>query len=198
MLWDKGSWEPEVPDVDAALEKGDLKFALKGTKLKGSWVLVRTRGFASRRSTGSAVQASRWWLLIKHRDEWAGDVDVTERFDRSVTSFGDFAEILAQEEPEVWESHKPAEGGAAGKMLAEIIERAAQIKAAQASADRRGQAGATVKRARMAMFAARCWDRRNAGPGASSGWDRCKSGVWIVRGPRRGRPGRGFDHRGRR
>jgi bifunctional non-homologous end joining protein LigD len=36
MLWDHGSWTPEVGDVDAALRKGDLKFSLDGYKLKGS------------------------------------------------------------------------------------------------------------------------------------------------------------------
>src|SRR5204862_3285422 len=45
MLWDTGTWEPEVDDVDEALKKGDLKFTLNGVKLKGSWVLVRTRGW---------------------------------------------------------------------------------------------------------------------------------------------------------
>src|SRR5918996_4176702 len=44
MLWDQGTWKPEVDDVDAALKKGDLKFTLDGYKLKGSWVLVRTGG----------------------------------------------------------------------------------------------------------------------------------------------------------
>ena len=44
MLWDRGTWTPESDDVDAALKKGDLKFTLGGYKLKGSWVLVRTRG----------------------------------------------------------------------------------------------------------------------------------------------------------
>src|SRR5579863_2884482 len=43
MLWDRGTWNPEVEDVDAALEKGDLKFTLAGKKLRGSWVLVRTK-----------------------------------------------------------------------------------------------------------------------------------------------------------
>src|SRR5256885_8652257 len=43
MIWDRGTWTPEVPDVDAALAKGELKFALHGKKLRGSWVLVRTR-----------------------------------------------------------------------------------------------------------------------------------------------------------
>src|SRR5579871_3516912 len=38
MVWDRGTWEPEpeTPDVDAALLKGELKFTLNGTKLKGS------------------------------------------------------------------------------------------------------------------------------------------------------------------
>ena len=52
MLWDRGTWTPEVDDVDAALKKGDLKFTLDGYKLKGSWVLVRTKG--PRTATGAA------------------------------------------------------------------------------------------------------------------------------------------------
>jgi bifunctional non-homologous end joining protein LigD len=70
MVWDKGTWEPEVPDVDEALKKGDLKFTLHGKKLKGSWVLVRTRGFGSKPSKTS-------WLLIKHRDKFASSRDIT-------------------------------------------------------------------------------------------------------------------------
>src|SRR5712675_1102598 len=44
MVWDIGTYEPEnADDVGAALRKGELKFSLNGEKLKGSWVLVRTR-----------------------------------------------------------------------------------------------------------------------------------------------------------
>jgi bifunctional non-homologous end joining protein LigD len=148
MLWDKGTWEPESPDVDEALKKGDLKFKLNGVKLKGSWVLVRTRGYG-RRSSGDRTDAdgeSRSWLLIKHKDEWAGDIDVTERFPESVKSGGDFEDILAQENPNVWESHRPAEGGAAGKMLADIITKAAAIKAMKEPA--KAKATTKTKRAR--------------------------------------------------
>ena len=60
MLWDYGTWQPEVDDPDAALRKGDLKFTLDGYKLKGSWVLVRTRD----RSDVSPGQRGRSWLLI--------------------------------------------------------------------------------------------------------------------------------------
>src|SRR5256885_6316562 len=108
MLWDKGTWTPEVEDVDAALKKGDLKFTLNGYKLKGSWVLVRTGG---RYPGGSG---DRTWLLIKHRDEWAGEVDITEFAPRSVKSGGDFEDILAPGTPEVRGSNRPANGGEAG------------------------------------------------------------------------------------
>lgn len=72
MIWDRGTWEPEVPDVGRALAKGDLKFTLKGRKLRGSWVLVHTDG--------------RRWLLIKHRDAAASAVDLTVTKPRSVVS----------------------------------------------------------------------------------------------------------------
>src|SRR5436190_18735178 len=131
MLWDKGTWTPESPDIDAALKKGDLKFTLDGYKLKGSWVLVRTGGrYPGSRSSGAPGSSdARSWLLIKHRDDWAGDVDITEFAPKSVKSNGDFEDILAEDTPAVWVSHKPAKGGEAGAMLTKIIERAAQLRA---------------------------------------------------------------------
>lgn len=78
MVWDTGTWTAESPDVAAALEKGDLKFTLHGKKLKGSWVLVRTRGF------GSSTKTS--WLLIKHRDEFASTADIALEKPRSAIS----------------------------------------------------------------------------------------------------------------
>ena len=148
MLWDQGTWTPESPDIDAALKKGDLKFTLDGYKLKGSWVLVRTGGgYGGRSSSGD----SRSWLLIKHRDDWAGDVDITEFAPRSVKSDGEFEDILAADKPDVWVSNRPAEGGAAGEMLATIIERAAALKAGRAvertSAAKSGAAGPKRKSA---------------------------------------------------
>jgi bifunctional non-homologous end joining protein LigD len=130
MLWDYGTWTPESADVDAALKKGDLKLTLEGFKLKGSWVLVRTGGRWGGRGGGDA----RSWLLIKHRDEWSGDLDITEFAPKSVKSEGDFEDILAADKPDIWESHKPAAGGEAGQMLARIIERAAALKAGRTPA----------------------------------------------------------------
>jgi bifunctional non-homologous end joining protein LigD len=138
MLWDKGTWTPEADDVDAALKKGDLKFTLNGYKLKGSWVLVRTGG---RYPGGSG---GRSWLLIKHRDEWAGELDITEFAPKSVKSDGDFEDILAEDTPAVWVSHKPAKGGEAGAMLAKIIERAARLKAERETPSARAASARTA------------------------------------------------------
>jgi len=151
LLWDVGTWTPEA-DIDAALKKGDLKFSLNGYKLKGSWVLVRTGGRYPGARGGSAADG-RSWLLIKHRDEWSGDVDITEFAPRSVKSGGDFENILAADLPAVWTSNRPARGGDTGAMLATIIERAANLKreraatpAAERSASKRAKP-ASVKAA---------------------------------------------------
>ena len=130
MLWDRGTWTPESPDVDAALRKGDLKFTLDGYKLKGSWVLVRTRGF------GSGSKPS--WLLIKHRDDWAGPVDITEFAPLSVkTPEADFADILAADNPAVWRSNAPAKSGDAGKLFQRIIAQAVAMKVGGAEGTKR-------------------------------------------------------------
>jgi bifunctional non-homologous end joining protein LigD len=86
MVWDTGTWEPESPDVDEALRKGDLKFILHGKKLQGSWVLVRTKGWGA--SKGKPA-----WLLIKHRDAYATEADITEEQPYSAVSGRLLAEI---------------------------------------------------------------------------------------------------------
>ena len=89
MIWDKGTWTPEFPDVEAALRKGDLKFSLEGKKLHGSWALVRTRPRPGQERSS--------WLLIKHRDEWASTEDITERAPRSIVSNRLLVEIARDE-----------------------------------------------------------------------------------------------------
>jgi bifunctional non-homologous end joining protein LigD len=79
MLWDTGTWTPEVPDVAAALAKGDLKFTIEGQKLHGSWVLVRIKSWD--KSGGD-----KSWLIIKHRDAFASEEDVTSTHPWSVAS----------------------------------------------------------------------------------------------------------------
>jgi bifunctional non-homologous end joining protein LigD len=62
IVWDRGTWRP-VGDPWQGLEKGKLVFELSGYKLRGEWTLVRTR-----RAQGGKQE----WLLLKHRDAWAG------------------------------------------------------------------------------------------------------------------------------
>jgi bifunctional non-homologous end joining protein LigD len=61
FIWDKGTWETQGDEAHKALEKGQLKFVLKGKKLKGKFVLIRTRW------GGSEIKKN--WLLIKEHDE---------------------------------------------------------------------------------------------------------------------------------
>lgn len=82
MVWDRGTYVPEN-DMAAGMSKGELKFTLHGTKLKGSWVLVRTR--------------ARQWLLIKHRDQYASTEDITVSAPRSVLTQRSLAEIAKDE-----------------------------------------------------------------------------------------------------
>jgi bifunctional non-homologous end joining protein LigD len=93
MVWDQGTWIPEVPDVDAALAKGDLKFTLMGKKLRGSWVLVRTRGYGKNPWQDSSADAGKSWLLIKHRDEYSSTEDITAEKPRSAVSNKFLADI---------------------------------------------------------------------------------------------------------
>ena len=64
MVWDFGEWQP-LGDVDKQLADGNLKFLLKGTKLKGKWALVRMRRNPERDRSEKPN-----WLLIKETDEW--------------------------------------------------------------------------------------------------------------------------------
>ncbi len=121
MLWDRGTWTSESPDIGAALRKGDLKFRLDGYKLKGSWALVRTRGYGDS-STPS-------WLLIKHRDEWSGPLDIAEFAPLSVQTPGaDLADILAADTPALWHHNPPAKTGDTGRLFQRIIATALELR----------------------------------------------------------------------
>lgn len=72
VIWDEGTYEPEGATgnrrkdealVRQGLAEGKLNFEMHGSRLKGSFVLVRTKGDG--------------WLLMKRRDEYATDEDPT-------------------------------------------------------------------------------------------------------------------------
>ena len=108
MLWDRGTWTPESTTSTRRSKKGDLKFTLDGYKLKGSWVLVRTSGGYA--GAPAAAADGRRWLLIKHRDDWSGDLDIAEFAPLSVKSDGDFEDILAAGQPGRLALEPPGEG----------------------------------------------------------------------------------------
>ncbi len=78
IVWDCGVYSPDEDGtwfhdraeaerrIREGLANGKLSFLLRGEKLKGSFALVRTKD-------------AKTWLLIKHRDRFVSDVDITER-----------------------------------------------------------------------------------------------------------------------
>jgi bifunctional non-homologous end joining protein LigD len=95
MVWDRGTYTAagDADDPEEALRegyrKGDFKFVLRGKRLKGSWVLVRTRGWGDRSRQGQ-------WLLIKHRDDTADpDTDPVAEYLTSAKSGRTIDEIAA-------------------------------------------------------------------------------------------------------
>jgi len=81
----------------------------------------------------------RSWLLIKHRDDWSGDLDITTFAPRSVKTDGDFADILGEKTPAIWKSNRPAKGGDSGAMFEKIIEQAEKLKAQSSSNEPQSQ-----------------------------------------------------------
>lgn len=93
LIWDEGTYDPEIELEDKSrmivtgkqqanevmkegIKKGEIKFALHGKRLKGSFALVKTKNFGPKNS----------WLLIKHKDEHIKkDYDAKE-YEESVVS----------------------------------------------------------------------------------------------------------------
>ena len=85
IVWDCGVYSPDEDqqywfhdrsqaqrELRAGYDKGKLSFFLRGEKLKGSFALVRSAD-------------PKNWFLIKHRDRFAGDQDLTQLTRSSVS-----------------------------------------------------------------------------------------------------------------
>ena len=100
MIWDEGYYIPEVeiskgvrkeiPDrkegekvMKEGLEKGEIKFFLHGKKMKGSFALVKTKGWGPKNS----------WLLIKHDDKFVEKDYNANEYDFSAVSKKTIEEI---------------------------------------------------------------------------------------------------------
>ena len=84
MLWDEGYWEPYV-NVDEGLNKGMLKFILKGRRLKGKWALIRLKG--------KIGETKDNWLLLKEKDEYVKDENGISEFNISIRTGRTMSEI---------------------------------------------------------------------------------------------------------
>lgn len=89
MIWDEGTYQVtgdhEGPE---GLEKGELKIDLAGKKLKGGYVLVRTKWRGENKN----------WLLIKERDDAATSRgDILQQEPKSARTGRTMEEIAKQE-----------------------------------------------------------------------------------------------------
>jgi bifunctional non-homologous end joining protein LigD len=102
IVWDSGTWEPlRTDDPGRAVADGELHFDLYGQKLRGRFVLVRTR------RAGSRGGREDWLMLHKH-DEFASDGWNAEDHPRSVLSGRTNDEVKADPD-RLWRSDLPAD-----------------------------------------------------------------------------------------
>ncbi len=130
MVWDAGSWEPLSPvpvkgeyvpgtekEAAAMLVKGDLKFRLKGKRLKGDFALVHIKGRAG--SKGNE------WLLIKKKDDHVVTGFDIDADDTSILTSRTMAQIAGDAGSAEWTSSRPASRGKVkAAWLADAIARA--------------------------------------------------------------------------
>jgi len=99
IVWDEGTYEALEEGSKSAqeksllqqLKKGSLKFKLNGNKLKGEFALVKLKN-----------ADNNAWLLIKHRDKYAKETDITKK-DKSVVS-GKTLEAIEKTSKNIWGS----------------------------------------------------------------------------------------------
>ncbi|MET0430404.1 MAG: DNA polymerase ligase N-terminal domain-containing protein, partial [Microvirga sp.] len=77
LLWDQGTWSPEGRPEEG-YEAGRLTFTLEGSKLKGTWHLVRMKPRPREKQPS--------WLLIKAEDAFARDGDAPDILDEAPLS----------------------------------------------------------------------------------------------------------------
>ncbi len=99
IVWDAGTWEPyKTDDPREAVARGELHMDLHGEKLRGRFVLVRTR-------TNSSGKEE--WLMLHKADEYSEKGWDAEDFPRSVISQRTNDEVKADPD-RLWRSDAPA------------------------------------------------------------------------------------------
>jgi bifunctional non-homologous end joining protein LigD len=172
MVWDEGTWEPLSPEpvngeyvpgtereAITMLAKGDLKFRLKGKRLKGDFALVHIKG----RRPGS--KGNEWLLIKKKDDHVVAGFDISEdAYDSSILTHRTMAQIAGDEGSAEWKSSRPASRGKVkAAWLADAIARADQkrksFNAEGAAKSKPNAEGAEKKKVNTPRPAARRVDR---------------------------------------
>jgi bifunctional non-homologous end joining protein LigD len=105
IVWDEGTYEPLAEDETEQknpakiamhqYKKGNLKFILKGKKLKGEFALVKMQ------------KEDKPWLLIKKNDRYATKTDVLKK-DKSVLSKKTLEQVSKAKNVKKWVAGKEA------------------------------------------------------------------------------------------
>jgi bifunctional non-homologous end joining protein LigD len=142
IVWDVGTWQPLSPvavngkyvpgtEAEAAqmLAKGDVKFRLKGKRLKGDFALVKMRA----RRPGS--KDNEWLMIKKHDDHVEEGFDI-EAIDDSVLTGRTLEDVAGDAGSKEWKSRPP---GGRGKLkaawLADALARVEKKKKTQTTED---------------------------------------------------------------
>jgi len=86
MLWDKGTWTPEVDDVEAALKKGDLALVDRNDRAMTAQMLAAARGIGAARHATAAVRHLQGRVLLQR--EQTIPIGLYERQPRDVRALG--------------------------------------------------------------------------------------------------------------
>jgi bifunctional non-homologous end joining protein LigD len=97
MVWDQGEYEDLTGNPAAAFHAGKMHVILRGTKLKGEWILVKDR----------REEESNKWLLIK-----AGDpITISKKLDDTSALSGRSMSAITKANDAQWQSNRPAARG---------------------------------------------------------------------------------------
>ena len=117
IVWDEGTYEAleggtkkeQEKTLLQQLKKGSLKFKMNGKKLKGEFALVKLKN-----------AENNAWLLIKHRDKYAKETDITKK-DKSVIS-GKTIQAIEKTSKNIWGS-SPKKKSASKKSRKQRVEK---------------------------------------------------------------------------
>jgi bifunctional non-homologous end joining protein LigD len=123
IVWDAGTWEPveagDPADPARAIAEGELHVDLRGEKLRGRFLLVRTD------TDGSGKES---WLLLHKRDEFAAAGWDPEDYPLSVLSGRSNDDVKADPD-RMWRSDLPADRAAVAlKPASDVAPSAAELR----------------------------------------------------------------------